>query len=110
MNLEAAYNVSKKDTLYLYNAALVATEAKDYDIALGFYEKLIELGYSGISMNYYAVEKESGKEQVFQDEKSRNFSVDVISSLLPIFLSFNRAPSNIIPIIRTIPVYHIYSA
>ena len=80
LNLEAAYNVSKKDTLYLYNAALVATEAKDYDIALGFYEKLIELGYSGISMNYYAVEKESGKEQVFQDEKSRNFSVDVIGT------------------------------
>ena len=80
LNLEAAYNVSNKDTLYLYNAALVATEAKDYNIALGFYEKLIELGYSGVSMNYYAVEKESGKEQVFQDEKSRNFSVDVIGT------------------------------
>ena len=80
MNLEAAYNVSNKDTLYLYNAALVATEGKDYSIALGFYEKLIDLGYSGVSMNYYAVEKESGKEQVFQDEKSRNFSVDVIGT------------------------------
>ena len=80
MNLEAAYNVSNKDTLYLYNAALVATEAKDYNIALGFYEKLIDLGYSGVSMNYYAVEKESGKELVFQDEKSRNFSVDVIGT------------------------------
>ena len=80
MNLEAAYNVSNKDTLYLYNAALVATEGKDYNIALGFYEKLIDLGYSGVSMNYYAVEKESGKEQVFQDEKSRNFSVDVIGT------------------------------
>ena len=80
LNLEAAFNVSNKDTLYLYNAALVATEAKDYNIALGFYEKLIELGYSGISMNYYAVEKESGEEQVFQDEKSRNFSVDVIGT------------------------------
>ena len=79
-NLEAAYNVSNKDTLYLYNAALVATEAKDYNVALGFYEKLIKLGYTGISMNYYAVEKESGKEQVFQDEKSRNFSVDVIGT------------------------------
>ena len=72
MNLEAAYNVSNKDTLYLYNAALVATETKDYNIALGFYEKLIELGYSGISMNYYAVKKNL-KEQVFPDEKSRNF-------------------------------------
>ena len=79
-NLEAAYKVSNKDTLYLYNAALVATEAKDYNIALEFYKKLIDLGYSGVSMNYYAVEKESGKEQMFQDEKSRNFSVDVIGT------------------------------
>tara|TARA_B100001287_G_C22671618_1_gene525520 strand:- start:757 stop:2031 length:1275 start_codon:yes stop_codon:yes gene_type:complete len=79
-NLEAAYKVSNKDTLYLYNAALVATEAKDYNIALEFYKKLIDLGYSGVSMNYYAVEKESGKEQMFQDEKSRNFAVDVIET------------------------------
>ncbi len=79
-NLEAAYKVSNKDTLYLYNAALVATEAKDYNVALEFYKKLIDLGYSGVSMNYYAVEKESGKEQMFQDEKSRNFSVDVIET------------------------------
>ena len=79
-NLEAAYNVSKRDTLYLYNAALVATEAKSYDVALNFYEKLIDLGYTGISINYYATEKESGKEQVFQDMKSRDFSVDVLTT------------------------------
>ena len=79
-NLEAAYNVSKKDTLYLYNAALVATEAKEYSTALGFYKKLIDLNYTGVSINYYATEKESGKEQVFQDEKSRDFSVDVIGT------------------------------
>ena len=80
MNLEAAYNVSKRDTLYLYNAALVATQAEEYAIALNFYERLIDLGYTGISVNYYATEKESGKEQVFQDEKSRDFSVDVIGT------------------------------
>ena len=79
-SLEAAYNVSKRDTLYLYNAALVATEAKSYDVALSFYEKLIDLGYTGISINYYATEKESGKEQVFQDMKSRDFSVDVLNT------------------------------
>ena len=79
-SLEAAYNVSKRDTLYLYNAALVATEAKSYDVALNFYEKLIDLGYTGISINYYATEKESGKEQVFQDMKSRDFSVDVLTT------------------------------
>jgi tetratricopeptide (TPR) repeat protein len=79
-SLEAAYNVSKRDTLYLYNAALVATEAKSYDVALNFYERLIDLGYTGISINYYATEKESGKEQVFQDMKSRDFSVNVLTT------------------------------
>ena len=79
-NLEAAYTVSKKDTLYLYNAALVATEAEDYTTALNFYERLISLGYTGVSINYLATEKESGKEQVFQDKKSRDFSVDVIGT------------------------------
>ena len=79
-NLEAAYTVSKKDTLYLYNAALVATEAEEYTIALNFYERLINLGYTGVSVNYLATEKETGKEQVFQDKKSRDFSVDVIGT------------------------------
>ena len=79
-NLEAAYTVSKKDTLYLYNAALLATEAKEYSTALNFYERLINLGYTGVSINYFATEKESGKEQVFQDMKSRDFSVDVIGT------------------------------
>lgn len=80
MNLEAAYKVSKKDTLYLYNAALLATEAEEYSTALDFYERLIKLGYTGISINYLAAEKETGKEQVFQDKKSRDFSVDVIGT------------------------------
>ena len=80
MNLEAAYKVSKKDTLYLYNAALLATEAEEYSTALDFYERLIKLGYTGISINYLATEKETGKEQVFQDKKSRDFSVDVIGT------------------------------
>ena len=44
-SLEAAYKVSKRDTLYLYNAALVATEAKSYDVALNFYEKLTKIYY-----------------------------------------------------------------
>ena len=80
MNLEAAYTVSNKDTLYLYNAALVATEAEEYSTALNFYERLINLGYTGVSVNYLAIEKESGKEQTFQDKKSRDFSVDVIGT------------------------------
>ena len=41
---------------------------------------MISLGYTGVSVNYLATEKESGKEQVFQDKKSRDFSVDVIGT------------------------------
>ena len=41
---------------------------------------MISLGYTGVSINYFATEKESGKEQVFQDKKSRDFSVDVIGT------------------------------
>ena len=41
---------------------------------------MIRLGYTGVSVNYLATEKETGKEQVFQDKKSRDFSVDVIGT------------------------------
>ena len=58
----------------------MATEAEEYSTALDFYERLIKLGYTGISINYLAAEKETGKEQVFQDKKSRDFSVDVIGT------------------------------
>ena len=35
-NLESAFRVSPSDTLYLYNAALLATEIKDFDVAMNF--------------------------------------------------------------------------
>jgi len=79
-NFEAAYRVSPSDTLYLRNAALVALEGKFLEKALEYYLELIDLGFTGISMNYYATEKESGKEQSFQDKKQRDFSVDIIST------------------------------
>ena len=73
MNLEAAYNVSKRDTLYLYNAALVATQAEEYAIALNFYERLIDLGYTGISVNYYAMKKSLEKNKFFKTKSQGIF-------------------------------------
>ena len=55
LNLEMSYRVSPNDTLYLYNAALVATENKDFDQALLFYNELIDLDFTGITTNYYAI-------------------------------------------------------
>jgi tetratricopeptide (TPR) repeat protein len=79
-NFELAYRVSTRDTLYLRNAALVANQANNYEKALDFYLELIDLNYTGISMTYYAIEKESGDEQRFQDAESRDFSINVIKT------------------------------
>ena len=62
LNLEMSYRVSPNDTLYLYNAALVATENKDFNQALSFYNELIDLNFTGITTNYYATEKTTGED------------------------------------------------
>ena len=46
---EKAYSISKKDTVYLYNAAASSLNSKDYDAALGYYLSLREVGYTGIA-------------------------------------------------------------
>ena len=75
LNLEMSYRVSPNDTLYLYNAALVATENKDFDQALLFYNELIDLDFTGITTNYYAIEKATGEEQGFQSPKQRELFI-----------------------------------
>jgi hypothetical protein len=75
LNLESAYRVSSRDTLYLYNAALLATENKDFDVALNYYEELDNIGFTGVTTNYYATEVETGIEQSFTSESNRNLFV-----------------------------------
>ena len=75
LNLEMSYRVSPNDTLYLYNAALVATENKDFDQALLFYNELIDLDFTGITTNYYAIEKATGEEQGFQSPQQRELFI-----------------------------------
>ena len=70
-NIEAAYRVYNKDTLYLYNAAIIANQAKMYDKALTHYIELNEMGYKGVSTRYFAINKENGLEEEFPDEKQR---------------------------------------
>lgn len=76
-NFESAYRVSNSDTLYLYNAALLATSAKNYDRALTFYDELMSLGYTGVRTEYFATEIETGEEQEFPDVKIRDISVNI---------------------------------
>lgn len=74
-NFENAYMSSPSDTLYLYNAALLATSNRTYDVAINLFSKLQDLGYTGISKTFNATEKGSGEEQVFPSASLRDISV-----------------------------------
>lgn len=72
---EKVYKMSPKDTLYLYYAASAAVTSQDYDTALDYYVQLKNMGYSGIQMNYFATNKETGEEEAFPNKANRDFSV-----------------------------------
>ncbi|WP_242131906.1 tetratricopeptide repeat protein [Aestuariivivens marinum] len=73
-HFEHAYRTSEKDTLFLYYAAATAVNVQEYDRALGLYEELKRLGYTGIATEYYATNKESGEEEVM-DKTTRDIYV-----------------------------------
>lgn len=81
-NFEKAYRVSK-DTVYLYNAALLAQNAKDYDKTLGLYDELTTMGYTGIEMQYFATDVASGEEQAFPNKNLRDLSVKTKTHVSP---------------------------
>jgi len=54
---------------------LLATSSKNYDEALRMYDDLMELGYTGISQEFRATDKETGEEQNFPSQAIRDISV-----------------------------------
>ncbi|WGH75475.1 tetratricopeptide repeat protein [Tenacibaculum tangerinum] len=70
-NFYLTYVLSPKDTSYAYNAAISATQAKDYDKAIGYYRELQEVGYTGIEKQYVATDKATGKLENFGNDKAR---------------------------------------
>ncbi|NRD23434.1 tetratricopeptide repeat protein [Winogradskyella litoriviva] len=74
---EKVYRVSPKDTSYLYSAAYSSIKANDYPKALGYYIELGDLGYTGITTNYFATDKETGEEVLFADKAGRDFNVNI---------------------------------
>ncbi|WP_121665370.1 tetratricopeptide repeat protein [Mesonia aquimarina] len=73
--LHEAYQLNKKDTLYLYYAASSAVNDKDYDTALTYYNQLRKMGYVGQGYEYTAVNKESGEVETFKNENDRDLYV-----------------------------------
>ncbi|WP_075343961.1 tetratricopeptide repeat protein [Tenacibaculum agarivorans] len=69
------YKLSPKDTSFVYNAAVSATQAKDYDSALKHYKELRELGYTGKEVMYVATNKKTGKEENLGSKNQRDLLV-----------------------------------
>ncbi|WP_242157417.1 tetratricopeptide repeat protein [Aestuariivivens sediminis] len=71
---EHAYRTSPKDTLFLYYAAATSVNVQDFDRALKLYEELKDLGYTGVSTEYFATNKETGEEEIL-DKNTRDLYV-----------------------------------
>ena len=57
------YNIDKdKNSDYLYYAASSAVNGGDFDRALGYYQELRDLDYTGSKEKFYATENETGQE------------------------------------------------
>ncbi|WP_299229288.1 tetratricopeptide repeat protein [uncultured Psychroserpens sp.] len=78
-----AYRISPKDTIYLYYAATSAIQGQDYDTSLKYYEELRSLRYNGKETKYIATNKETGKEEVFDNVTLRDASVKTGSHIAP---------------------------
>jgi tetratricopeptide (TPR) repeat protein len=68
------YKIVPTDTTYLYYAAASAVSGQDYESALVHYNKLKEIGYTGIQTQYLATNMDTGEEEVM-DKKTRDLFV-----------------------------------
>ena len=69
------YKLSPRDTAFAYNAAVSATQAKDYDGAINYYKELLSIGYTGKEVQYFAVNKATGKEENLGSKTQRDLMV-----------------------------------
>ncbi len=69
------YKLSPRDTAFAYNAAVSATQAKDYDKAIDYYKELIAIGYTGKETQYFAINKSTGKEENLGSKAQRDLMV-----------------------------------
>ena len=73
--LFTSYQLNNRDTIYLYYAAANAVNAKNYDKALEYYEKLRDLGFTGEETVYTAVNKETGEVEQMASKEQRDLFV-----------------------------------
>lgn len=88
--LHTLYEINPGDTLYLLAAANNAYNAQLDDEAIKLYEQLRDIGYKGNTLEYIAIEKSTGKEEVFTNASTRDVYVQSGEYIKP---SVRRAPS-----------------
>ncbi|WP_296636259.1 tetratricopeptide repeat protein [Polaribacter sp.] len=74
-NFYLTYQLSPTDTSFVYNAAVSASLSKDYDTSLEYYNKLLALGYTGITTQYMATNKETGVQENLGGKTQRDLMV-----------------------------------
>jgi tetratricopeptide (TPR) repeat protein len=74
-NFYLTYRLYPADTTTLYNAAISASLAKEYDVALGFYNELKTIGYTGVLTQYLAVNKETNETENLGGKGQRDLMV-----------------------------------
>lgn len=72
---ESAYLFDKNDPINLYNASILAMQAKDYDYAVRLLDELIKIKYSGEGTLFYALNKSSKQEESFPSKQQRDLFV-----------------------------------
>ncbi len=74
-NFYLTYQLSPKDTSFAYNAAVAATQGKDYDMALNYYNELKEVGYTGIETQFLATNIATGKVENLGSKSQRDLMI-----------------------------------
>ncbi len=69
------YKLSPRDTSFFYNAAVSATQAKDYDVALKYYKELRAIKYTGKEVQYLATNKSTGKKENLESKTRRDLMI-----------------------------------
>lgn len=82
-NFYLTYKLSPKDTVFAYNAAISASQAKDFDTSLKYYKELQEVGYTGIETQYLATNKATGKVENLGSKQQRDLMVRSGSYIKP---------------------------
>ncbi|GLB51819.1 hypothetical protein NBRC110019_08580 [Neptunitalea chrysea] len=72
---ELVYRLKPIDTASYSNAAITAGIAKDYDRAIKIYNDLLEIGYDGSTVQYFATDVATNDVTPFTDKKTRDLYV-----------------------------------